>query len=325
MADLDIFDDGGELYVDSRLIAERLGIQHESFMATVENYRSQTEEAFGVFRFEIGKPQGPQGGRPSRFVYLTEDQSTFLMTLSRNTPQVVQTKADLVVAFSSAKKLLQRQQQQASSQQHVPYWYQRMRLGLSDIDKPLQAGYFCAYEQMMSFFVQLEGRLGYIMPDYNDADGKYLVPDISIGLKFGEFMRSTEQFPSEARLQFLGSSKAVDFRKPGQRKDGWFPGGSHYKEIEPYNHVYPKVSHQKQNVFEANSYPNRYLSIFQYFLQEWWIADRCVPYLEKRDPTGVRFLQSAFNQLSPSAQQSLSGTLLGKLSRSLPQLPASQS
>jgi Phage regulatory protein Rha (Phage_pRha) len=95
------------LVIDSRLIAQELGIEHESFMKTVDKYQKQTEQAFGVLRFEIGKPQmGTAGGRPEKYCLLTEEQATFYMTLSRNTPEVVELKIKLVKAFSEAKRLL---------------------------------------------------------------------------------------------------------------------------------------------------------------------------------------------------------------------------
>jgi hypothetical protein len=183
---------------------------------------------------------------------------------------------------------------------------------------PLQSGYFCIYEQMMSFFSQLEGRLGYVVPDFNPADGKYLVPDISIGQGFNKFLRSDDEIAVEARRDFLGSTTAVDFRQPGQKKDSWFPGGENYREVQLYNHVYPTASHGKYQIQIANSYPTKYLSIFQYYLQEYWIPDSCVPYLKKRDRPGVEYIQSAINELPPSARRALAGTLIGKLARSLP-------
>ena len=62
------------LVVDSRLIAEDLGIDHESFMRTLRNYETRIEQRFGVIRFEIGKPpEGSQGGRPEKFAWLTSD------------------------------------------------------------------------------------------------------------------------------------------------------------------------------------------------------------------------------------------------------------
>ena len=152
MTDLTIFEDDGDLYVDSRLIAERLDIEHRSFLETLDSYESQIQQAFGILRFQTAEIKGR--GRPGRYAFLNEDQATFLMTLSRNSPEVVRCKVDLVQAFSKAKKLLQTQQRDTVSQ--IPYWYQRIRLAFSDTELPLQTGYFCAYEQMMTFFSQLE-------------------------------------------------------------------------------------------------------------------------------------------------------------------------
>ena len=99
----------GVLVVDSRLIAQELGIQHENFMETIKKYQAETEQAFGSIRFETGVKKKAVGATTEKFVFLTEDQATFLMTLSRNTPDVVRCKVMLVSQFSNAKKLLQDQ------------------------------------------------------------------------------------------------------------------------------------------------------------------------------------------------------------------------
>lgn len=97
----------GALVVDSRLIASQLGIQHENFMDTLNKYKTQTEQAFGQFRFQTGTVTNSVGAvNKISFVFLTEDQAFFLMTLSRNTPEVVSAKLSLVKSFSEAKKLL---------------------------------------------------------------------------------------------------------------------------------------------------------------------------------------------------------------------------
>ncbi|NEQ78472.1 MAG: hypothetical protein F6K23_39080 [Okeania sp. SIO2C9] len=312
MSELIIVENEGALVVDSRLVAQELDIEHESFMETVYQYQTLTEEAFGVFRFQTGKPKGgSKGGRPPKYVLLTEDQATFLMTLSRNTPEVVQCKVNLVKAFSKAKELLKRREQVAY-EGRVPYWYQRMRLALSDAEKPLPDNHFCIYLRMMDFFSQLEVRFHYIVPDISPQTGSRLVPDISIGKKFNDFLRSDDEIACMARQEFLGSSESVDFR----------PGGSHRHEIIAYNHVYPESSHGKNNIQECNAYPIRYASIFDYFLQDWWIPDRCVGYLKERDAEGVEYLREAINQLPSNLRDSLMKTLLGKLMRSLPANPS---
>jgi phage regulator Rha-like protein len=97
--------DDGTLVIDSRLVAKGLGVEHESFMKTVEKYKIEVEQSFGGIRFEIGVPDKPTGN-PPRYAFLTEEQSTFYMALSRNTPQVVQLKLRLVKAFFDAKRQL---------------------------------------------------------------------------------------------------------------------------------------------------------------------------------------------------------------------------
>lgn len=109
MAELSVFEhDDGFLVVDSRLVADRLGVSHSDWIQNVvRKYQAASEQAFGVIRFENGKPQpGTKGGRPEVFAWLTEEQATFYMTLSRNTPEVVQCKVELVQKFTEAKRLL---------------------------------------------------------------------------------------------------------------------------------------------------------------------------------------------------------------------------
>ncbi|NET60315.1 MAG: hypothetical protein F6K47_30480 [Symploca sp. SIO2E6] len=161
---------------------------------------------------------------------------------------------------------------------------------------------------MMDFFSQLEVRLNYIVPDISPQTGRRLIPDISIGRKFNEFLRSEDEIEYTARQEFLGSAQPVDFRE----------GQSDCHELQKYNHVYPKSSHGENNVWKCNAYPIKYASIFDYFLQEWWIPDRCVGYLQDRDAEGVEYLRESINQLPSDLRDSLMGTLLGKLMRSLP-------
>lgn len=94
------FTDDGIPRVDTRPIAERLGIQHENLMGNISNYSDKFQQ-FGILRFETGEIKGR--GQPQKYVLLNEDQMIFAMTLSRNTPEVVQLKADLVMAFKHAR------------------------------------------------------------------------------------------------------------------------------------------------------------------------------------------------------------------------------
>jgi phage regulator Rha-like protein len=305
MSNLSVSEHEGVLVVDSRLIAERLGIEHESFLRTLDAYQTQIEQAFGIIRFEIGKIIGR--GRPQKYALLTEDQATFVMTLSRNTPEVVQCKIEMVQAFSKAKDLLSKRE----PRNQVPYWYQRIQIAMSDSTNPLQRGYFCIYQEIMSFFAELETRFSYIIRDFDDKTGKHLVPDISIGQGFNKFLRSDDEIAYRARQNFLGTAEPVDFRD----------GGSHVSEILMYNHVYPKVSHGDYQVQSARSYPDKYLQVFRYYLQEYWVPDRCAGYLTERDPAGVAGIQSQVMLMDPAQRKALSTTLSGRLIGSMFSLP----
>lgn len=81
--------DGDMFVVDSRLLAERLGIKHDNFIQTVEKYKTQAEQAFGSFLFQTETKKRAIGATVVRYYLLTEDQATFIMSLSRNTPEVV--------------------------------------------------------------------------------------------------------------------------------------------------------------------------------------------------------------------------------------------
>lgn len=103
------------LVVDSRLVAQELGVKHGDWLRNILiKYQQEIEADFGVIRFENGKPlKGSKGGRPEQYAYLTEEQATVLMTYSRNTEQVRNCKRKLVKAFIEAKKLISSAQTQS--------------------------------------------------------------------------------------------------------------------------------------------------------------------------------------------------------------------
>ena len=106
MSNLAVTEYNGQNVVDSRLIAEELGIEHKNFLATIRKYETQVMD-FGHLAFETRTVSNSVGAvNREVFCYLNEQQSTFLMTLSRNTPKVVECKKALVEAFGKAKKMI---------------------------------------------------------------------------------------------------------------------------------------------------------------------------------------------------------------------------
>lgn len=91
--------------VDSRLIAQELGVNHSDWYSNIiKKYQTEIEQEFGSLRFDNEVKKRQVGATTEKFVWLTEDQSYFLITLSKNTPQVIKCKANLVKAFSLARK-----------------------------------------------------------------------------------------------------------------------------------------------------------------------------------------------------------------------------
>jgi len=82
---LSIVEQDGTLLVDSRLIADRLGIQHESFIKTIRKHRERVEQRFGNLRFNIGTVTNSVGAvNETTFVLLTQEQVDYLTSVSRH-------------------------------------------------------------------------------------------------------------------------------------------------------------------------------------------------------------------------------------------------
>ncbi|WP_051528981.1 Rha family transcriptional regulator [Microvirgula aerodenitrificans] len=104
--------------IDSRIVAEELGIENRALLQNIDNYLPKFN-AFGVVTFQTQKPpKGSKGGMPVRFALLNEDQAYFAVTLSRNTEQAVEVKFRLVRAFGEARK-----QQDACQTQYLPFYH----------------------------------------------------------------------------------------------------------------------------------------------------------------------------------------------------------
>lgn len=149
---LQVIEHLGELVIDSRLIAQALDIEHKTVLQTINDYKTQIEKVFGVLSFQNAKPlNGSKGGRPSKYVLLTEDQSTFLMTLSRNTEAVIECKANLVKAFRKAKE-------ESKPRQRLGAYTKRVE-EIEHSCKNIPPGHWCVLEEAASLLIYVEATL----------------------------------------------------------------------------------------------------------------------------------------------------------------------
>lgn len=100
-ADLSLTTTTKEPRADSRLLAQHLGIKHQSLFGLVKTHRKDFEQ-FGILRFQTGVIDGR--GQPEKFVMLNEDQCTLALSYSRNTARVRQLKIKLVKAFGEYRR-----------------------------------------------------------------------------------------------------------------------------------------------------------------------------------------------------------------------------
>lgn len=112
-----LIDKKHEARVDSHLIAESLDIQHKNVLALIDENKSEFEE-FGQLAFETRVVSKRGAGQATRYALLSEDQSYFLLTLTRNTERTKHLKVALVKAFSRF-----RQHQQVKSD-YLPFYHE---------------------------------------------------------------------------------------------------------------------------------------------------------------------------------------------------------
>jgi len=168
------------------------------------------------------------------------------------------------------------------------YWYKRTKLATSSKTRPIQKNCFSIYLRMMAFFLEMETKLEYVIPDFNPASDEYLVPDISIGLGFNSFLRSNNEADKIIRKEYLGSDDIIDFSTNGKNS----------REVETYIHIYPEESHPNGNKHYARAYPIKYSGIFDYYLINIWIPEKFIPYIDERDPFAVQYLREKINKMS---------------------------
>lgn len=104
--------------VDSRILAGQLGVEHRSTFALILRYEDEFQE-IDQLRFKNADGKRVQGGgNAERYALLTEDQSFFLLTLSRNSERVVRLKMRLVQAFRRARDGME------ISKDYLPFYHQ---------------------------------------------------------------------------------------------------------------------------------------------------------------------------------------------------------
>lgn len=92
-------------YTTSDVIAEYAGVKSSSVYRLIEKHQKALE-GFGRVVFQIRPFETKGGTQDKKICPLNEQQATFLITMLRNTPQVVAFKAELVRQFYAMREEL---------------------------------------------------------------------------------------------------------------------------------------------------------------------------------------------------------------------------
>lgn len=139
------------VYIDSRVYCrEVIEVDHASWVQNVlKKYQSVIESRFGDIYFKNGdgirRPQG--GGAQEVYALLTEPQCNFALSLSRNSPNIVEQKADLIADFERAKAAL-RSQLEAQLNREPAQDNSGKVAELTDLLKDWEAKYKQIYDRM---------------------------------------------------------------------------------------------------------------------------------------------------------------------------------
>ena len=103
-------DKQNNIFTTSEIVALYADVQHHSVTRILREYQKDFEE-FGVYGFEIHKPNaGNFGGRPEKIYRLNEQQATLLLTYLKNTEPVRTFKKELVKRFFLMREALRERQ-----------------------------------------------------------------------------------------------------------------------------------------------------------------------------------------------------------------------
>lgn len=116
----------------------------------------------------------------------------------------------------------------------------------------LPNNYFSVISEMFArLYIELE-KVGYSIPD-KGADGKQLMPDISVGKGFAKFLRDIDS--------------------------------EYFDTHRKYTHTFPDGREVEANMYHIDALPS-----FIRYIYERWIPERAVLYFKARDPLALDYL-----------------------------------
>lgn len=102
-----VFIQKNDVFTNSKIIASGAGVSHKQLKKVIRNHK-QDIEFFG--KLSVAYVTESTGGRPEEIQPLNEQQATFVITLLKNTPKVLDFKKELVRQFYLMREELRKRQ-----------------------------------------------------------------------------------------------------------------------------------------------------------------------------------------------------------------------
>lgn len=138
------------IFTDSLVIAQGTGNQHKNVKELIQKYQKDIRD-FGTLSVLNGESTG---GRLSKVFQLNEEQATFVITLLRNSKQVVAFKKELVRQFYIMRQLLIEKQSQQWQQTRLESKKNR-RLEAEEIKQLVQYAKAQGSENAEKYYITL--------------------------------------------------------------------------------------------------------------------------------------------------------------------------
>ena len=119
-----------ELFVGTWDLAQGFQVSHKSLLNRINKYKKEFD-SFGFVVSQIPRMTGKKGQQINEFL-LTEEQSTFLVTLLRNSPLVLKFKIHLTKEFFRQRKEIMKLLAVVNNQQRNAEWLEKRRTGKID-------------------------------------------------------------------------------------------------------------------------------------------------------------------------------------------------
>lgn len=169
------------LYLDSRLVANQLDINHESLMDLMNTYKNEIEKYGPLITREEGVVNSAKAYLLKKYYMLSENQAYLLGTLCRNTKTAVAFKQWLVDQFDRARRVAS------------------IRDGLEDLEMTIQRQ-LCE----LSLYTSINVKAEYPLEVWSDNKGKLEKTTRRIDLLFGD------QIGIELKKEKISNEHIVD-------------------------------------------------------------------------------------------------------------------